>query len=205
MNKKRNYSIKPTCFSYGPLTCKPKEMLLLSADELEAMVLADFRGLYQEECAAELGVSRPTFAKLIKRARKKMAEMVMYGKGISLAEEKKSFTVVFPTNSRSEIHPCFLTAKQFAFAKVENGSISSITYKENPIYRELAAKGIEIMGDESAAGMAAGRIIPPLLRGADLLVTRSIGEGIRRNIEGSGINVEMTERIDIDAVLAEIN
>jgi predicted DNA-binding protein (UPF0251 family)/predicted Fe-Mo cluster-binding NifX family protein len=204
MNRKRNYSIKPTCFSYGPLTCKPKEILSLSADELEAMVLADFKGLYQEECAAALGVSRPTFAKLIKRARKKMAEMVMFGKGISLIEEKQSFTVVFPTNSRSDIHPYFLTAKQFAFARVENGSILSIAYRENPLYRELVNKGVEILDDASAAGMAAGRIIPPLLKGGDILVVRSIGEGIRRNIEGSGINVEITEAADIDAVVGHI-
>jgi uncharacterized protein len=71
MSKQRNHSTKPICFSYGPLTCKPKETLSLSADEFEAMVLADFKGLYQEECAEALGVSRPTFAKLIKRARKK--------------------------------------------------------------------------------------------------------------------------------------
>jgi predicted DNA-binding protein (UPF0251 family)/predicted Fe-Mo cluster-binding NifX family protein len=198
MSKQRNHSTKPICFSYGPLTCKPKETLSLSADEFEAMVLADFKGLYQEECAEALGVSRPTFAKLIKRARKKMAEMVMYGKGISLVDEKRNFTVVFATNNRSILHPYFLTAKQYAFARIENGSIASISYKENPIYRELIAKGIEIKDDGDAAGMAAGRIIPPLLEGADILVVRTIGDGIRRNIEGIGINVELTELDDID-------
>jgi predicted DNA-binding protein (UPF0251 family)/predicted Fe-Mo cluster-binding NifX family protein len=204
MNKKRNYSLKPTCFSFGPLTQKPKEMLLLSADELEAMVLADFKGLYQEECAAQLGVSRPTFAKLIKRARRKMAEMVMYGKGISLIGEKQSFTIVFPTNNRSEIHPWFLTAKQYAFAKIDNGAIVSIAYKDNPIYRELLAKGAEIIDDDSAKGLAAGRMIPPLLKGADILVVRSIGEGIRRNIEGSGVNIEISDVSDIDALVDQL-
>ncbi len=203
MSKKRNYSIKPTCFSYGPLNCKPKELLLLSADELEAMVLADFKGLYQEECARELGVSRPTFAKLIKRARKKMAEMVMYGKGIRLSDEKQSYVIVFPTSQRSEISPYFLTAKYFAFAKIENGSIVSIAYKDNPIYRELLERGVDIVDDSCAAGFAAGRIIPPLFKGADILVVRSIGEGIRRNIEGSGINIELTEAEDIDALVEQ--
>lgn len=204
MSKKRNYSIKPTCFSFGPMTHKPKEMLSLSADEFEAMVLADFKGLYQEDCARALGVSRPTFAKLIKRARKKMAEMVMYGKGISLIDEKRAFTVAFPTSSRSKIHPYFLTAKQYAFALIENGAITSISYKENPIYRELMEKGSEIIDDESAAGMAAGRVIPPLLEGADILVVRSIGEGIRRNIEGTGVNIEVTDIADIDALIEHL-
>ncbi len=201
MSKKRNYSIKPISFSFGPLSHKPKEMLLLSADELEAMVLADFKGLYQEECAKELGVSRPTFAKLIKRARKKMTEMVMFGKGISLVDKKRSFTLVFPTNNRSEIYPHFLSAKHYAFAKIENGSIASITYKNNPIYLEMENRGINIVNDESAAGLSAGRVIPPLLEGADILVVRSIGDGIRRNIEGAGINIEITEMMDIDSVI----
>jgi predicted DNA-binding protein (UPF0251 family)/predicted Fe-Mo cluster-binding NifX family protein len=204
MSKQRNHSTKPICFSYGPLTCKPKETLSLSADEFEAMVLADFKGLYQEECAEALGVSRPTFAKLIKRARKKMAEMVMYGKGISLVDEKRSFTVVFATNHRSQIHPYFLTAKQYAFARIENGSITTISYKANPIYRELIDKGIEVKDDADAAGMAAGRIIPPLLEGADILVVRTIGDGIRRNIEGMGINVELTDLGDIDDIIKHI-
>ena len=204
MSKKRNYSIRPTCFSFGPLSQKPKEMLPLSADEFEAMVLADFKGLYQEECAKELGVSRPTFAKLIKRARKKMAEMVMYGKGISLIDEKQSFTIVFPTNNRSEIHPYFLTAKYYAFAKIENGSIVSIAYKENPIYLQLQVKGVEIVDDSTAAGLAAGRIIPPLLKGGNILVVREIGEGIRRNIEGSGINIEISDTGDIDTLLEQL-
>ncbi|MGD9970951.1 MAG: DUF134 domain-containing protein [Sulfuricurvum sp.] len=204
MGKKRNYSLKPMYFSFGPLNQKPKEMIQLSADELEAMVLADFKGLYQEDCARELGVSRPTFVKLIKRGRKKMVEMMMYGKGITLIDAQHSFTIVFPTNSRSTLHPYFLIAKLYAFAKIENGSIVSIAYKENPIWRELSDKGSEIIDDSSAAGMAAGRILPPLFKEADLLVVHSIGEGIRRNIEGIGINVEITDVEEIDEIVAQL-
>ena len=202
--KKRNITFKPTCFSYGPLTQPPKETIPLRDDELEALYLADFKVLYHEDCAQSLGVSRPTFAKLIKQARKKMVEMLMYGKGIELIREPHNFTLVFPTDDRISVHPYFLVAKLFAFAKVEEGIISSITYKENPIYKELLQGKKEIIDDESAKGMAAGRIIPPLLEDATVLVARSLGDGIRRNIEGMGISIELSATSDLDTVVAEL-
>jgi predicted DNA-binding protein (UPF0251 family) len=202
--KKRTITFKPTCFSFGPLTQAPKETMRLRDDELEALYLADFKALYHEDCAQSLGVSRPTFAKLIKQARKKMVEMVMYGKAIELIREPHNFTLVFPTDDRISIHPYFLVAKLFAFAKVEEGIISSITYKENPIYKELLQSKKEIINDESAKGLAAGRIIPPLLEDATVLVARTLGDGIRRNIEGMGISIELTPTSDLDAVVAKL-
>ena len=202
--KKRNITFKPTCFSFGPLTQLPKETIPLRDDELEALYLADFKVLYHEDCAQSLGISRPTFAKLIKQARKKMVEMLMYGKGIELIREPHNFTLVFPTDDRISVHPYFLVAKLFAFAKVEEGIISSITYKENPIYKELLQGKKEIIDDESAKGMAAGRIIPPLLEDATVLVARSLGDGIRRNLEGMGISIELSATSDLDTVVAEL-
>lgn len=203
--KKRNLTFKPTCFSYGPLSQPPKEMMQLRNDELEALYLADFKALYHEECAQSMGVSRPTFAKLIKQARKKMVEMVMYGKGIELIKEAQSFTLVFPTDDRVSLHPYFLVAKYYAFAKIEEGVIASITYKENPIYKELLRSEKAILNDESAKGLAAGRLIPPLLEGASIVVARHLGDGIRRNIEGMGISIELSQSDTIDTIVEELN
>ena len=158
--KQRNITIQPTAFRFGPLDQPPKEMVAMQADELEALYLADFKGLYQEECAKALGVSRPTFAKIIKGARKKSVEMLMYGKGVELTRHKHTFTLVFPINDRITIHPYFLTAKFFAFAKIENDTIASIAYNSNPVYDALKERGAAIIDDDSAKGMAAGRIIP---------------------------------------------
>ena len=204
MMKNRNITLKPKSLLFGPLTHEPKEMIQMSDDELESLYLADFKGLYQEDCAKELGVSRPTFSKIIKSARKKVTEMLMYGKGIELVQEKRNYILVYPTNDRVTIHPYFITAKLFAFAKVEEESIVSISYIDNPIYQELQAKGIEIMDDDSAQGMAAGRIIPPLLKKGNMLVVKNLGEGMQRNIEGMGLNVEYTDLSDIDSVLESL-
>ncbi len=60
------------------------------------------------------------------------------------------------------------------------------------------------MNDESAKGLAAGRIIPPLLEEATILVARALGDGIRRNIEGLGIAIELTQTSNLDTAIAEL-
>jgi uncharacterized protein len=45
------------------------ESVTLGIDELEALRLADLEGLYQEAAAERMGVSRPTFARVLNRAR----------------------------------------------------------------------------------------------------------------------------------------
>lgn len=203
--KKRSITFKPACFSFGPLTQIPKETITMREDEFEALYLADFKAFYHEDCARSMGISRPTFAKLIKQARKKMVEMVMFGKGIALSQESFNLTLAFATDDRISVHPYFLVAKFFAFATVEEGMITSITYKENPIYKELLHSDRAIINDESAKGLAAGRLIPPLLEGAAVVVARSLGDGIRRNIEGMGIRIEWSQSDSIDTIVEELN
>ncbi|MDA3832646.1 MAG: DUF134 domain-containing protein [Spirochaetales bacterium] len=56
------------------------ETIILTLDELEALRLADFEGLYQEEAAELMEVSRQTFGNIITSARQKCAEALIHGK-----------------------------------------------------------------------------------------------------------------------------
>lgn len=49
----------------------------LRVDELEALRLADLEGLYQEAAAERMGVSRPTFARILGRARLAVARALI--------------------------------------------------------------------------------------------------------------------------------
>ena len=53
------------------------EVETLRADELEALRLADLEGLYQEAAAERMGVSRPTFARILDRARSAVARALV--------------------------------------------------------------------------------------------------------------------------------
>ena len=56
------------------------EIVELRMDELEAVRLADLEGLYQEAAARHMGVSRPTFGRLIASARQKIASALLNSK-----------------------------------------------------------------------------------------------------------------------------
>lgn len=58
--------------------------VLLTLDEYEAFRLADYLGLSQLESAEEMEISRPTFTRLIEKARKKIADFIVQGKVLSI-------------------------------------------------------------------------------------------------------------------------
>lgn len=53
---------------------KRLEGVILTLDELEAMRLADLKGMHQEDAAKRLKISRPTFSRIIESARKKVTD-----------------------------------------------------------------------------------------------------------------------------------
>ncbi len=71
--------------------------MCLSVEELEALRLKDLEGLDQEECATRMGISRPTFQRILYAARAKVAEALVSGKAIRIAggdfevPEKRAF------------------------------------------------------------------------------------------------------------------
>ncbi len=60
------------------------EEVTLTVDEFEAMRLADMDGLYQEQAAKKMNVSRPTFGRIIESAHKKIAEALVKGKALKI-------------------------------------------------------------------------------------------------------------------------
>jgi predicted DNA-binding protein (UPF0251 family) len=60
------------------------EAVVLSLDEFEAIRLADLDGLYQEEAAGQLGVSRQTFGNILKAAHAKVADCLVNAKKLKI-------------------------------------------------------------------------------------------------------------------------
>jgi predicted DNA-binding protein (UPF0251 family) len=60
------------------------EEVVLTVDECEAIRLADFEGLYQEQAAERMNVSRQTFGRIIESAHKKVAEALIKGKALKI-------------------------------------------------------------------------------------------------------------------------
>jgi uncharacterized protein len=60
------------------------EEVVMALDEFEAMRLADLDGLYQEQAAEQMKVSRPTFSRIIDAAHRKMADALVHGKALRI-------------------------------------------------------------------------------------------------------------------------
>jgi len=60
------------------------EEIILTIDEFEAIRLADLEGLYQEESAEKMNVSRQTFGRIIESAHKKVAEALVRGRALKI-------------------------------------------------------------------------------------------------------------------------
>ncbi len=74
---------KPPRFSNFKPSGVPRRYLqsvTLSVDEFEAIRLADYEQLDQQEAAEKMEISRPTFARLIQKARQKVAQVLVDGK-----------------------------------------------------------------------------------------------------------------------------
>jgi predicted DNA-binding protein (UPF0251 family) len=56
------------------------EQIEMTLDELEALRLADLEGLYQEDAAAHMSVSRPTLGRILESARRKVAGALVLGR-----------------------------------------------------------------------------------------------------------------------------
>jgi predicted DNA-binding protein (UPF0251 family) len=65
------------------------EEVPISLDELEAIRLADFEGLYHEDSAKRMKISRQTFGRILNNAHKKVSECLIKGKALKIKTKQK--------------------------------------------------------------------------------------------------------------------
>jgi predicted DNA-binding protein (UPF0251 family) len=80
------------------------EEVVLTLDEFEALRLADMEGMYQEQAAGKMNVSRPTFSRIVEQARRKVATALIQGKALRLEGGAVVFRDSATPNGGS--HPC---------------------------------------------------------------------------------------------------
>ncbi len=82
----RHVAARPdkTCFRPQGITASSLEEVLLSLDEYEAIRLADLDGLYQEQAAVMMNISRQTFGRIIESAHRKVADVLVNGKALKI-------------------------------------------------------------------------------------------------------------------------
>ena len=82
----RRIAGKPAASIFKPIGIPVVELdeAVMTLDEFEAMRLADLDGLYQEQAAEQMSVSRTTFSRIVVSARRKMADALVHGKALRI-------------------------------------------------------------------------------------------------------------------------
>lgn len=82
----RRIAHRPPCDYFKPAGIPLYELkeIVLAADELEALRLADVEDLFHTAAAVRMGVSRQTFDRIVRSARMKVAAALVQGKALRI-------------------------------------------------------------------------------------------------------------------------
>ena len=82
--KKRRVANIPDVKFFKPAGIRKRDLeeVVLSLEEVEAIRLKDNEGLTQQEAADKMEVSRPTFQRILTKARQKIADALLVGKAL---------------------------------------------------------------------------------------------------------------------------
>ena len=173
------------------------EEVVLTVDELESIRLADLLGMYQEEGAAVMNVSRPTFGRIVDQARKKIAEALVHGKALrieggpvevapaaraSVTEGGKMYIAVSTTDGKTI---CGHLGKCRDFIVYETEGT------------EIKGKRMRSTGGACPGGSGAGHDTSPFA-GCHAVITGGMGQGMLNGLAAQGIVPVITSLTDPD-------
>lgn len=172
------------------------EEVAMTLDEFEAIRLADGEGLYQEEAARRMGVSRTTFGRILDSARRKVADVLAGGKCLRLEgghvhredasrigvlavpprQKEKIVNVCIPVTAdrglESPVSGHFGSAPLFVLVDVETRRVEALT-NARAVHEHGACRPLDAL---------AGHEI-------DAVVASGIGAGALMKLQSAGIRV----------------
>lgn len=181
-NRKLNF--KPIFKSFIPENKPFNSEMKLLAEEMEAIYLMDVLNLYQEDAAKKMEVSRPTFTRILKNARNKIATALVSGSRLIIEDDLKDYTIAFCSND--ENFKTLLPLDKYIFIyKLIEGGLKFIEKIENPAFG----------GQDKVA-----KIIPDILleNNVNIFIASKIGEGLKNSLVSKGIDSVIKNRIDIE-------
>ncbi|TLP36875.1 DUF134 domain-containing protein [Arcobacter arenosus] len=130
----RKLELKPVSKYFGPKDIQAKQDVILLHEELEAIHLMDSFCMYQEDAAKKMNVSRATFARIIKSARKKISLALITGSNIKVHEIKNEFHVAICSNSNTKLEYSNADAKYIWIYFIKDYKLKSSNCITNPAY-----------------------------------------------------------------------
>jgi predicted DNA-binding protein (UPF0251 family) len=82
----RRIGFQPNVTYFKPAGIRMIELeeSIVTFDEFEAVRLKDLEGMEETEAAKKMNISQPTFNRLVRQARKRIADAIVHGKAIKI-------------------------------------------------------------------------------------------------------------------------
>ena len=171
---KRKLQFKPLCTEFTSKTCKSEDTIHLLHEEMEALYLMDNQGLYQADAAEQMGVSRPTFARIVKSAREKVSMMLITGADLVIEDTKEDYTVLLASMKEKELILGKPDAPFLMVYRIHQNEIVDRQVLENPVFVE---------------NKRPGQVLPTLCNEYQInfFVATSIGTGFKSALLSKGV------------------
>lgn len=216
-----------TCFKPCGVRGRRLETITLRADEFEALRLMDYEGLYQDECAQRMGISRTTLSRSVTHARRKVTDALLNGKTLRIEVADQALI------ANSSIHP--LTTQFVDSPNLQpdaamgpntapsttspndggNDMKIAVTSQNRRTVTEHAGRCRKFWIYEITEGEVQGkrllelskeqsfhdsaRSVPHPLDTVDVLISGGMGRGLERRLRERGIEAVVTDETDPDA------
>jgi len=183
----RKLRFKPIVKSFVPENNPPIGVSSLLNEEIEAIYLMDVLGLYQEDAAKSMEVSRPTFTRILKSARQKVANALISGFKIEIQDSKKDTIVAFCSNSKEVFEKIDPLEKYILIYKFHNEKYQLLKVIESSIVLE---------------NLKPAAVLPKILldNKVNVFISSKIGAGLKNSLISKGIKPVVKEKIDLDTI-----
>ena len=209
--KRRRICAEPSCDHFGPKGAgsRSRQVITMTVDEFECIRLIDLKGKTQEQCAAQMNVSRTTAQAIYGSARCKLAECLVNGKELKI--EGGDYVLCDGDAPETECgHTCwryyqFMPQSHTTAAKKLNleemNMKIAVTYENGQIFQhfghcenfkvyEIENNEIKSAAVESAVGSGHGALAGFLQSlGVNALICSGIGGGARIALGEAGIEL----------------
>jgi len=179
---KRRLSFKPIVTSFVPENYEYKGVSSLHNDEIEAIYLMDVRGMYQEEAAKSMEVSRPTFTRILKNARQKLANGLINGYKILIEDTKDDYKVAVCSSNKEQAQDLDPMQKYILIYQVKDKHVDLIDVLQNPV-----------LTHKVKPAFAFAKLFTQ--HNINVYVSSKIGEGLKSSLSSRGIKIVLKSKL----------
>lgn len=185
LHRELNLELKSKYF--GPKDIEPEDTIVLLHEEIEAIQLMSLLNMYQEDAAKQMNVSRTTFTRIIKNARKKIAMSLIYGYNIKIHEVKNDFYIAVCSSDKKELQSINYRQKYIFILHLQNYKVTTNIVLENPCYN---------------SNIQPIDVLPKLLKENDInyFITDAIDTSFKNSLIEKGIYPIIKESVTLDKI-----